>query len=238
MVNIPAFGSIEWWQILVAGISTLAAYSFLLGENPVYRLFEHFYIGIATSITTMIGVKTFLWPKVLKPLLGLDVAYFPDGSAAVPYDPSTLWYLVPLLFGGLYYFILSPRHAWIAQIVIGLSLGTSAGFAFKGIFNEALPQVYDSFRPLYVPGSIVDTISNLVFVTTLLAAMYYFFLTIKRKPGGNGDRVAAYGRWMMMGCFGAFFGATIMARMSLLVERLQFLVETWWPTLMATVSGG
>jgi hypothetical protein len=32
---------------------------------------------------------------------------------------------------------------------------------------------------------------------------------------------------MMMCCFGAFFGSTIMARMALLVERLEFLINEW-----------
>ena len=31
----------------------------------------------------------------------------------------------------------------------------------------------------------------------------------------------------MMICFGAFFGSTIMARLSLLVERLGFLMTDW-----------
>ena len=30
-----------------------------------------------------------------------------------------------------------------------------------------------------------------------------------------------------MVCFGAFFGSTVMARMALLVERLQFLLIDW-----------
>ncbi len=31
----------------------------------------------------------------------------------------------------------------------------------------------------------------------------------------------------MMVSFGAFFGSTVMARMALLVERLQFLIDDW-----------
>ena len=95
-----------------------------------------------------------------------------------------------------------------------------------------LPQLYDSFRPLYVPGAPEDTLRNLIFIFTLISALSYFFFTFKRKEGGAVEKSAAAGRWMMMICFGAFFGSTIMARMALLVERLQFLIEKWWPALI------
>ena len=34
-----------------------------------------------------------------------------------------------------------------------------------------------------------------------------------------------------MVCFGAFFGSTVMARLSLLVERLQFLLGPWMQSI-------
>jgi hypothetical protein len=36
-----------------------------------------------------------------------------------------------------------------------------------------------------------------------------------------------------MVCFGAFFGSTVMARLALLVERVQFIVRDW----IAAVGG-
>ena len=236
MVTTPPVFGVLWWQVFIAGIATLAAFSFLIRENPVYRLFEQFYIGIATAITTMAAVKAFLWPKVLKPMLGFDVVYFPDGTPVEPYDPTVLWYLLPLSFGMLYYFILSPKRAWLAQIVIGFSLGAAAGYAFKGIFNEMLPQIYDSFRPLWIPGSPGKSLSNVIFLVTLLASMSCFFLTFRQRAGGAGEKFSRLGRWLLMGCFGSFFGATIMARMALLVERLQFLIDDWWPAVHSVIS--
>jgi hypothetical protein len=105
------------------------------------------------------------------------------------------------------------------------------GLAFKGLFNEMLPQVVDSFRPLYVSGSLLESFNNILFITILLCTSCYFFFTFKQRSGGVIERSAVAGRLMLMGCFGAFFGATIMARMALLVERLQFLIEQWWPSI-------
>jgi hypothetical protein len=223
------FGSLAWWEVFIAGISTFAVFSFLYRENPFYRFFEHLYIGIAAGWGIIVTVRNFLWPQVLKPLFGLDRAIFPDGTASVPYNEGYLLFILPMVFGLLFYFILSKRHSWLAQLVIGFELGFAGGLAFKGTFSEFLPQLFDSFRPLYVQGSVEDSLANIVFVFVLLSSLTYFFFTFKRTPGGAIDRFSSIGRWMMMGCFGAFFGSTIMARMALLVERLDFLIHEWFP---------
>ena len=228
MIGTPVLYSPEWWQVFLAGICTLAIFSFLYGENPIYRFFEHFFIGLATAYGIVATVREFLWPKVLEPLFGLDRVQFPDGTYSVPYNSNVLWYIVPMIFGSFYYFILSRRFGWLAQLAIGFSYGVAAGLSFKGLFVELLPQLFDSFRPLYVPGSSSETFANCVFLFTLFSAMSYFFFTFRRKPGGLLERSSSMGRLMLMGCFGAFFGSTIMARMALLVERLEFLINKWW----------
>lgn len=223
--------SLEWWQIFCGGVCTIAIFSFLVKENPLYRIFEHFFIGIAVSWGTIATLREFLWPKVLKPLFGLDRPLLPGGGYAVPYNSMNLLFLLPMLFGSLYYFVSSKRHAWLAQLVIGFSFGVSGGLAFQGIFSEMLPQIFDSFRPLWVPDDPWKAVSNLIFILTLLTAFSYFIFTFKRQKGGVMERSSTIGRWMMMGCFGAFFGSTIMARMALLVERLDFLIHSWIPLI-------
>lgn len=217
--------------IFVGGLSTIAIFSFLYRENRFYRFFEHLFIGIATGIGVAVSIKDFLWPKLLVPMFGLDIVTYPDGTKSGEYNPFLLLYLVPMCFGLLYYFIYSKRHNWLAKLVIGFSLGMSGGVAFKAFFNEMLPQVTGSFKPLVVfsAGSIdwFTSFSNVFFVFTLLSVMYYFFFSFRLKHPVF-DRVSASGRWLMMVCFGAFFGSTVMARMALLVERLQFLSDDWY----------
>ena len=232
--------SFAWWEVFFGGVCTLAIFSFLICENRFYRFFEHFYIGIATGIGIIASIRYFFWPQVLQPLFGLDTTTFPDATIEAPYDHRWLLLLLPMAFGSLYYFILSPKRSWLAQLVIGFSLGVGGGLAFQATYNEMLPQLDDSFRPLVVfqkgvEGAFtlawLDTINNIVFLLTLVCTMCYFFFTFRRPSGGVVDRASALGRWLMMGCFGAFFGATIMARMALLVERMQFLLNQWLPLI-------
>lgn len=226
--------------IICGGISTLAIFSFLIKENSFYRLFEYFFIGIAAGYLPIVTIKTFLWPQILEPLLGFNVVRFPDGTVENPYNPEYLWYLAPLLFGLLYYFVYSKKHAWVAKIVIYFSLGASAGLGFQGFFAEIMPQIFKSFKPLVVieDGKLMwgSMINHLLFLAILLSVMYYFFFTFRRS-GPLQERIAQHGRLWMMVCFGAFFGSTVMARLALLVERLQFLIDNFWPACKQLIGG-
>lgn len=234
--------SLDAWHVatvLVGGIGTLAIFSFLIKENPFFRVFEHLFIGIAAGFGLVLGIKNFLWPTVLVPMLGLDIVTYPDGSLSHAYDPRLLLYLLPLVFGLFYYFLYSRRYAWLAKLVIGFSLGMSGGLAFKGFFNQIMPQVVSSFRPLAVFENGVlavgASLENAFFIFTLLAVMYYFFFSF-RHENRAADGVSLSGRWLLMVCFGAFFGSTVMARTALLVERVQFLLIDWYGALAGLIA--
>ena len=216
--------------ILAGGICTLAIYSYLIKENQVYRFFEHLFIGLVTGLGPVLGFQRFIWPKILSPLLGLDIIHYPDGSTSGEYNNLYLIYIPALLFGLLYYTIFSRRFNWLAKLVIGFGLGVSAGFGLKGWFVEMIPQLASSMKPLVVfeDNSFLNfaTFNNIVFVYTLLAVMLYFFFTFKRENAVL-TSITTSGRWLMMLCFGAFFGSTVMARMALLVERVQFMFVEW-----------
>jgi len=224
------------FTIIAGGVATLAIYSFLIKENRFYRFFEHLFIGIASGLGFVFGITQFFWPLVIVLLFGLDIVEFPDGTTNKSYQPLLLLYLFPISFGLLYYCILSERHSWLARLVIGFQLGAAGALSIRGTFNEMLPQVFSSFKPLLVWTSGGDfdwynSIGNTVFVYTLIAVMYYFLFSIKRESK-VANNFANSGRCLMMICFGAFFGSTVMARMALLVERLNFLYNQWIPTLL------
>ncbi len=214
--------------VLVGGICVIAIYSFLYKENPLYRFFEHVFIGVATGYGVVLTVIIFVWPKFLKPTLGLDLAPWES------FNPYELLMFLPFVFGCGILFILSRKHGWIARIVIGAGLGMSGGLAFKGFFAHFVPLLVDSFKPLvaFRPGptggelDLWTMVEHFIFVVTLLCVMTYFFFSFEHdKPVIKQASFA--GRYLMMITFGAFFGATVMARMALLIDRLQFLTGDW-----------
>ena len=223
----------ELWgniTVVASGIGTLAIFSFLIKENPFYRFFEHIFIGVAAGYLPIFTIKDFLWPQVLSKMFGYGVAVFPDGTAVEEYNPLYLLYIVPMAFGLLYYFIYSRKYGWLAKLVIGFTLGIGAGLTFKGFFAEMIPQLLSSFKPLFVISdgrfNLGQSVNNIIFVLTLLSVMYYFFFSFRRESR-VAEGFSTTGRYLMMICFGAFFGSTVMARMALLVERVQFLLVDW-----------
>ena len=226
-------------SVIVGGIATLAIFSFLIKENPFYRFFEHLFIGIAAGLGPMLTIRDFLWPNIIEPMVGANVERFPDGSVIQPYQPLYLLYLIPMAFGCLYYFIYSRRHAWLAKVVIGFTLGASGALAIRGFFSESVPQIAGSFKPLVVFAgesvSLFESFNNILFIVTLLLVLNYFFFTLGRE-GSVQSRLAPAGRPLLMVCFGAFFGSTVMARLALLVERLQFILHDWIDAVRAVVG--
>lgn len=225
--------------ILVGGLATLGIFSFLYRENPFYRFFEHVFTGIGIGLGTMLTIKTFIWPMALKPVVWSGCRWAEEAGG----DPLTLgnlYYLIPLAFGCLFYTIYSRKHNWLARLVIGFSLGSGGGLALKGFCATYLPQIIGSFKPLRVltENHSINwgaSCSNGIFVLTLLCVMTYFFFSFEH------DKIlikqaSMAGRWLMMICFGSFFGTTVMARIALLIERLQFLT-TEWAQALSTIKG-
>jgi hypothetical protein len=223
---------------ILAGVATLAIFTFLINENRFFRFFEHLFVGIAAGFGVVALIRETLYPTVIVPMFGLDILYFPDGTSSAEYSRLKLFYLVPLSLGLLFYFIYSKKYSWLAKLVIGFTLGISGGMAFEGFFNEMMPQITGSMKPLVVFNQsgdfmITESLNNIVFVVTLISVMCYFFFSFRSLSEGRISKVGELGRWLMMVCFGAFFGSTVMARMALLVERLQFLYGDFFKALKA-----
>lgn len=196
--------------IWLAAIGTLAIYSMLYKENPAYRLAEHVFIGAAAGY----GVYM-TWAQILKPLWWDRIT-------------SGQWYWVfALVAGSMFYFIYSQRHVWISRIIFGALLGLIAGSAFKGFAGVNIDRIYASFKPVIGNGlSLGQALNNLLFIVILLTVMAYFFFSFEHK-----NRITSapskIGRWVLMFAFGAMFGSTVMARMSLLIGRVYFLLSDW-----------
>ncbi len=88
----------------------LGIYSFLYKENPVYRFFEHIFIGIATGIGIVFTWIYFLDRDWFRPMVGLDLQPWES------YNPWMALWILPAVFGLGIYFIYSKKRVWIARI--------------------------------------------------------------------------------------------------------------------------
>ena len=194
--------------IWIAAIGTLAIYSILYKENPVYRLAEHIFIGAATGYSVFVT-----WTQILKPQWWDNIT---QGQA---------YWVFALVAGSMFYFIYSKKHVWISRIIFGALLGLIAGAAFKGFVGINIDRIYASCKPLAGKDmSAAMIVNNALFILILLAVMSYFFFSFEHRNRIS-SAPAKVGRWCLMFAFGAMFGSTVMARMSLLIGRVYFLLH-------------
>ena len=196
--------------IWIAAIGTLAIYSVLYKENPAYRLAEHIFIGAAAGYGIYVT-----WVELLKPSWWDRIV---QGE----------WYWIfALLAGSMFYFIYSKKYVWISRIIFGALLGLISGLAFKGFAGINIDRIHASFKPVYGHGMAIGQIANnVLFLIILMAVMSYFFFSFEHRTPAR--RIpASMGRWFLMFAFGAMFGSTVMARMSLLIGRMYFLLHDW-----------
>ena len=98
-------------------------------------------------------------------------------------------------------------------------LSVIVGIVGMGVPLSMHANVLVQMRGAMVP--IQDINAFLVFVGTITILLYFYFS--KAHTGAYG-KVVRIGIWYMMVGFGASFGYTVMARISLLIGRIQFLI--------------
>ncbi|HOU72713.1 MAG TPA: hypothetical protein PLB85_04955, partial [Candidatus Syntrophosphaera sp.] len=74
----------------------------------------------------------------------------------------------------------------------------------------------------------------LIFIGTIAVLLYFFF---SKAHTGVYGKFVSIGKWFMMVGFGASFGLTVMARISLLIGRIQFLVNDVFMAIKQAIAG-
>jgi len=205
--------SLNPW-IWISALLSLAVFSFLYKDNPLYRFAEHLFVGVANGYAV-----TFYWHNILMPTL---------------FDPlfrqGRLLYIIPFIIGILYFTRFIPRVSWLVRIPIGITIGYYVGasipatvqaFIIKQIQGTILtPHNFQAWNA----GSWGIAWSVIVFIGVLCSLSYFYFSKEHKGVLGVTSKIGIV--FVMIG-FGAAFGYTVMARISLLIGRLQFILGDW-----------
>ncbi len=214
------------YVLWAAAIATLGVYTILYRENPISRLFEHIFVGLSAGYLLVITWTLNLEAKWWQPMVA----------------ERRWWWVFAPVAGGLFYFIFSRRLSWLARLVMGLFFGAGAGTFFRQFFPIYAPQFYACFKPLRpdaeLPWSQV-LLHHWMFVIILLTVLSYFFFSVSHegRAGRALGRASLLGRWFMMIAFGAMFGNTVMARVSLFIGRMRFLLTDWLGSFIPWFAG-
>ena len=196
---------------VAVGLSLLI-YSFLYKDNPFFKLAEHIFVGVSIGYLLTITYYQVMVNKLYLPMM----------------QQGKWWLVIPAFLGMLMLSRFIPPIAWLSRISFAFLLGISSGLAIpRQISSFILQQVQGTIKPLITVGdsNVTFTLANLNSLLILIgvgSVLFYFFFSIEHT--GPVRRVARIGIYFLMISFGAAFGYTVMARMSLLIGRLDELV--------------
>ena len=212
----------------VAAILTLCVFSYLLGDNALYRLAEHLFVAVAVGYVFIVALHQVLWAKLLSPMLGaLD-----DGNMG-----RVLLLLVPLVLGLLLLLKSSKRAgplSWFGNLSVAFLLGVGAAVAIAGgLLGTLLPQIggaSDVTRYVTRYGTVLGLLSGIVALVGTVGVLLHFTF------GSSEGRFAQFrssvvriwggvGWWFVLITFGALLATLFLSRLPLLMGRIQFLID-------------
>jgi hypothetical protein len=213
---------------LLAWVLTLMVLSFLIRDNPLFRVATYLFVGVASGYAGAIAWHNVLEPALIDPVITRGPGALLDVTLIVP------WVLILLLL-----FKLSPATSRLGSVSTALLVGVGAGVVVGGaITGTLIPQSVAAMATLS-PAAVTPTtgetglersFSVLVLLVGTVSTLVYFQFTARKTATGEAQRaavvniVAWVGRLFIAVTFGVMYAGVLMATLVILSERIQFLV--------------
>lgn len=199
--------------LIIGFLLTLMVFSYVLGDNLLYRLAVYVFVGLVAGYTTVITVESVLIPWFSSTLNSADPALIGLG-------------LLPLIIGFLLLLKSSTRLGRLGNLGIGLLIGIGSAVAIVGALTGTL-------IPLAIDTSTIrlDEAANSLFIFIgVVASLIYFQYIARRDPSGQVKRVlpvqllSVIGEGVIVITLGAIYAAAIITSLTIFSERMGFLL--------------
>jgi hypothetical protein len=198
-------GTVATWT---AALVTILVWAYLVGERRIFRLAQHLLAGLATGYLVLLAVREVLIPRLVDPI--------GSGSAN------------PLLYVAALLVLAMAGAAWLPRAVVAVPVAAlvaaTAAFALGGaVVGTLMPQLGAALlAPGLAPAQLAGSIVSLV-ITVLVLLAFLHGAPRRRIVVG----AASAGRWLLLGGIGGWLGFLLVSRLSLLVDRVAFLLNGW-----------
>ena len=199
--------------VWIAALLSLCIFSYLYKDNPAFRFAEHLFTGLSVGYLIVLYWNNYALPYIITPLA------------------DKRWItLIPMLIGMMYLFRFVPKLNHLILIPIAISLGFWNGMSIPlTIEADVLKQIQGTMINTSMLSDIWHpqrglAVGLMVLVGVISTISYFYF---SREHKGVLRFSSNIGIWFVMIGFGATFGYTVMARVSLLIARMQFLFTDW-----------
>jgi hypothetical protein len=215
----------DLFGIWVSIFLTLAIFSFLYDDNPIYKLAENLFLGISIGIGTIEIYYGVFKPNLIDHLVQLRWQSF---------IPLGLLFLLMMKITKKYGYLARLPIAFIVAAFAGVKLTGEANANLMTPIAESMPNLQASWAQYGFWSWEHDgagVFSDVVLVLGLSACLLHFYFSAKPNKVMGG--ISKVGITILMLSFGASFGYTVMGRISLAIGRFQELLgldkaETVW----------
>lgn len=210
--------SIEIISALVGLILTLMVFSYLLGDNPLFRIAIYLFIGVASGYAAAVTVHSVLLPRLL--LLQTDSIN------------QLVLVLIPLLFSISLFAKTLPRISWIGNFAMAILVGVGAAAALGGaVIGTLLPQAQASMNAFDVSMGVRRFVEAPIALAATVLTLASFHYSASRAPDGTVQRnriiemAGSLGRIFIAITLGVIFAGVYMAALTAMIERLSSIVN-------------
>jgi len=208
---------------VIGFILTLLIFSYLIGDNPLFRSAIYIFIGVSSGYAATVVWHYVLMPKLFLPLVA---------------NPSQIVFLgVPLILSVSLLAKLSPRISWLGSFAMAMLVGVGAATALSGaVIGTLIPQSRAAMDAFDSP-SFLQLIEGVVMLAGTVLTLIYFQFSAKRAPDGSVKRnvileiLAWGGRVFIAITFGVLFAGVYMAALTAMLERLSSIINFVKPFL-------
>lgn len=196
-------------------ILTLMVFSYILGDNVLYRIAVYIFAGLAAGYIAVVTWDSVIWPwingTVLNPTADL---------------PGIITGLIPLLLGLLLLLKAAPRLGRVGHLALAFIVGIGTAVALVGAIGGTLLPLASSTSSAVSVNPVNGTLLLLGVVCTLV----YFQYMARRLPDGRTGRrlhiraLAFVGRGVIVVTLGALYAAAILTSLTIFSERVGFLL--------------
>jgi hypothetical protein len=211
---------------LLAAVLTLFILSYLIGDNPFYRLAASLFVGLTAGYAVVVAWTNVIWPQMFVPL--------GDTAQGFEFVRALLAFLLAV---GLV-FKLFATTTRPASCVTALMVGVGVAVAIGGsIMGTLLPQTSAALIPLIpvkeTPDVIEYMVSAFFMVVGPVTPLWFFYYGGRARPGQPAERpiwvkaLAPIGEVFLGTTFGVMYAGAIVASLAVFVQSWLNVLNGW-----------
>ena len=213
---------------VISFIFTLFIFSYVLGDNPLFRITVYIFVGVSAGYIAAVAWWQVVMPRLVYPFMSAI-------SSGTMLEMGLM--LVPLL--GALMLLIFPRVTGLGRIPIAFLVGVGAAVTIAGaLIGTLIPQVMGTINAFDLGAAkahnigFFEAMSNAAIILTgTVLTLSYFHFGARQKADGSMKRLGpiealAWGGRVFIGiALGAVFAGVYAAALTALIERISSLIN-------------